>query len=77
MKRMQPIWLHFHVSKCHTYVPSMFAASLVIVDGVRVKAAMLPCYLRHFRLQVMVGNFAATFRCLSWVRSIKLLRRSS
>ena len=27
----------------------MFAASLVILDGVEVQAAMLPCFLRHFR----------------------------
>jgi hypothetical protein len=33
------------VKKSH--VPSMFAVLLVISDGVRVKPAMLPYFLRH------------------------------
>jgi hypothetical protein len=50
-----------------SHVPSMFAVSLVILDDFRKRPAMLPCFLRHFRLQIMVGNFVATFSCLSWV----------
>jgi hypothetical protein len=33
------------VKKSH--VPSMFAALLVILDGLQVRPAMLPCFLRH------------------------------
>ena len=63
------------VKKSH--IPSMFAILLVILDGFSVKAAMLPCYLRHSGLQLMVGNFAAASWCVDWIRSVRILRRSS
>jgi hypothetical protein len=44
-----------------SHVPSMFAALLVILGSLKVRPAMLPCFLRHFRLQIIVGNFVATF----------------